>query len=55
MSETFVLGSSCEVVTSRKFVRFVGSAVAHEAIMARVERRGEKRMVDCLSVLFLIS
>jgi hypothetical protein len=25
-SEVFALGSSCDVVTSRKFVRFVGSA-----------------------------
>jgi hypothetical protein len=53
-SEVFVLVSSCEVVTSRKFVRFVGSAVAHDAIMATIEKRDEKRMVDSFLVLFFL-
>ena len=36
-SEVFALGSSCEVVTRRKFVRFVGSAEAIDAPAIAIE------------------
>jgi hypothetical protein len=36
-SEVFALGLSCEVVTKRKFVRFVGSAVQIDALAIAID------------------
>jgi hypothetical protein len=36
-SEVFALGLSCDVVTKRKFVRFVGSAVQIDALAIAID------------------
>jgi hypothetical protein len=45
-SEVFALGSICDVVTSRKLVRFVGSAVHRDAPAIAKETRDENRIFD---------
>lgn len=44
-SELFLLISCCDVVTRRKFVRFVGSAAAMEAPATASDTKDEKRIV----------
>jgi hypothetical protein len=44
-SEVFALGSSCEVVTRRKFVRFVGSVEAIDASAIAIENSVENFIV----------
>lgn len=48
-SEVFALASICEVVTSRKLVKSVGSAAEMDALAMAKERRDEKRMLNCNS------
>jgi hypothetical protein len=48
-SETFALASICDVVTSRKLVRSVGSAVQSDALAKAKEMSDEKRIVNRLS------
>ena len=45
-SEVFALASICDVVTRRKFVRFVGSAAQTEAVAMERETKEEKRMMS---------
>jgi len=45
-SEVFALASICDVVTSRKLVKSVGSAAQMDALAMAKERRDEKRMLD---------
>jgi hypothetical protein len=52
-SEVFALGSICDVVTSRKLVRFLGSAVQMDAPAMAKETRDEKRIIDLLNVYFV--
>lgn len=46
-SEVFALASICDVVTRRKFVRFVGSAVQTDAVAMARETKEEKRIISC--------
>ena len=48
-SEVFALASICEVVTSRKLVKSVGSAAQMDALAMAKERRYERRMLNCNS------
>lgn len=41
----FVLGLSCDVVTRRKFMRFVGSAAQSDMLLVAARRNVEKRIV----------
>ena len=54
-SEVFALGSSCDVVTSRKFVRFVGSAEAIDAPATAMENNVENFILRMLCVSSLVT
>lgn len=51
-SDVFALQSSCEDVTSRKFVRFVGSALHNEAPATTRKPNAENRITKIFKMLF---